>query len=108
MTWIQDIEVSLLLHCSQNEAAEIDSKDNIEPVHERLCLTLRMSCLYISCLHLLLKNEQSCEATMTLNHRGNCDVDSENFKEIPQPPGVQRKEALMGLYVTLNQGWQFL
>ena len=44
VTLIQDIEGSLILHCSQNEANETDSKDNSESVYERLCLPVRVSC----------------------------------------------------------------
>ena len=53
VTLIQDIEGSLILHCGQNEADEIDSKDSSECVYERLCLTLRVSLLHVSFLLLL-------------------------------------------------------
>lgn len=62
VTLIQDVEGSLILHCSQNEAGEIDSKDYIESVYERLCL--RVS-LCISFLHLFSYKLNSCEATVT-------------------------------------------
>ena len=99
--------MSLLLHCSQTEAGEIDSKDNIEPIRERLCLSLRMSCLRISCLH-LLKKWAELWGHHHLNHRGNwC-----SFRKLEGDSTTTRcpKEAgFDGLfYITLNQGWQFL
>ena len=64
VTLIQDVEGSLVLHCSLNEAGEIDSKDYIESVYERLCWTLRVS-LYQFFALVPLQIEQSCEATVT-------------------------------------------
>lgn len=39
VTFTQDTDGNLILHCPQNDPDEIDSEDSTEPPHKRLCLS---------------------------------------------------------------------
>ncbi|XP_004582330.1 cyclin-D-binding Myb-like transcription factor 1 isoform X2 [Ochotona princeps] len=72
VTFTQDPEGNLILHCPQNDADEIDSEDSAEPPHKRVCLSSEdgqsvgdsASCISVVALP-LSENDQSFEVTMT-------------------------------------------
>ncbi|XP_045434448.1 cyclin-D-binding Myb-like transcription factor 1 isoform X5 [Pipistrellus kuhlii] len=72
VTLTRDTDGTLILHCPQNEADEIDSEDSTEPLHKRLCLSSEddqsiddsAPCISVVALP-LSENDQSFEVTMT-------------------------------------------
>ncbi|KAM5235927.1 cyclin-D-binding Myb-like transcription factor 1 isoform 3-T3 [Ctenodactylus gundi] len=72
VTLTQDTDGTLILHCPQNEADEVDSEDSTEPPHKRLCLSSEddqsiddsAPCISVVALP-LTENDQSFEVTMT-------------------------------------------
>nr|XP_048289530.1 cyclin-D-binding Myb-like transcription factor 1 isoform X1 [Myodes glareolus]XP_048289531.1 cyclin-D-binding Myb-like transcription factor 1 isoform X1 [Myodes glareolus] len=72
VTFTQDTDGNLILHCPQNDADEIDSEDSAEPPQKRLCLSPEdeqsvagsTPCISVVALP-LSENEQSFEVTMT-------------------------------------------
>nr|XP_004662356.1 cyclin-D-binding Myb-like transcription factor 1 isoform X2 [Jaculus jaculus] len=72
VTFTQDTDGNLILHCPQNEPDEIDSEDSTEPPHKRLCLSSEddqsiddsTPCISVVALP-LSENDQSFEVTMT-------------------------------------------
>ncbi|XP_057614597.1 cyclin-D-binding Myb-like transcription factor 1 isoform X2 [Chionomys nivalis] len=72
VTFTQDTDGNLILHCPQNDPDEIDSEDSAEPPQKRLCLSSEddqsiddsTPCISVVALP-LSENEQSFEVTMT-------------------------------------------
>ncbi|XP_038171450.1 cyclin-D-binding Myb-like transcription factor 1 isoform X2 [Arvicola amphibius] len=72
VTFTQDTDGNLILHCPQNDPDEIDSEDSTEPPQKRLCLSSEddqsiddsTPCISVVALP-LSENEQSFEVTMT-------------------------------------------
>nr|XP_014348453.1 PREDICTED: cyclin-D-binding Myb-like transcription factor 1 isoform X2 [Latimeria chalumnae] len=72
VTFTQDTEGNLILHCPQNEAEDLESENNDEPPHKRRCLaaeddqSLDGSAPHVSVVALpISENDQSFEVTMT-------------------------------------------
>lgn len=72
VTFTQDTDGNLILHCPQNDPDEIDSEDSTEPPRKRLCLSPEddqsvddaAPCISVVALP-LSENDQSFEVTMT-------------------------------------------
>uniref|UniRef100_V9GWW5 Cyclin D binding myb like transcription factor 1 n=1 Tax=Mus musculus TaxID=10090 RepID=V9GWW5_MOUSE len=72
VTFTQDTDGNLILHCPQNDPDEVDSEDSTEPPHKRLCLSSEddqsiddaTPCISVVALP-LSENDQSFEVTMT-------------------------------------------